>query len=1294
MLKPPAAGNGEVLDLGYQSVEDILTNNPKILQTSTEDNFAPDAIYPDVSPEAVKKVFLTLLAANPDSIGLASLLQGKYWTEGDLARIYNEFDAYYKRHPDVPQAAVIRDLARTWIMSKLALKNLPNALNKALFEKPPKGAWHEDINTKVLFDKLTEAHKIFLTTSPEIGNIQQYIDHDLYVLAEGMTRNYIRDNPSPQNSQAPLDLTYLARPRSFGSLSYFQSLGPDQQEDYIGKSQNAEVVRILQLPDLDESLRTIVLSRLMADPSGRLLVLNVYLNSSDERLCATIRENPSWQANVYTDAQAIDNPTTNRIFRAANRKLNRETRQEEPLNALLDPQIYSALELRSLDDPRGDSIRTAQVHKVAIEWALEAVRQWPEYSQQLSSKTTHITEPEINLDELTQKSQSQHDPREFEGTFQTYLRNHEDTPKNKKLLENFTSLIDQFDINHINNLNRDLPSFPSIVKYVFWIAGLLGVYGGTKAIRALYHNFVYLPTADLRTLVKDLNEGTLKDTTTENHNGSNQAMRTVAQETKIGPFDKWEELMRTWSQPNQRVPLKQLSSDLNFILNNIFEQISSMRYSPELIRDTEDEKFYQEAPYNKFYQVSYKRFLRVANETVLYLTERLANEPLLRSRDQQADIMRTSLMEDKNTIIKSMRYAKLFLLILKCRGTIDKFMTYKFRGKDWGRELLYGIARKIFFYDPVRWGLQVMLKLEIPHLLQQGNEILPGLYRDPKAIFQESQTRLQQVIAGGIPIYSAQLPEDARDHKLRDFRSMMFSLLAPLQLALSSYLYLSGRSEFDFVSGLISLFSVFYTVFNFWIPNLKSLNFLWGRNVDRVIDKADRQLDKLIDPYGTYRNGRPQEQKNIDLVKAEGRKAIEAQLNPNTRSVDAVVIICESRGDIGAVEEHLQAIKAKLIGTGVDVYVLPLRARGSGYAYLDALRIIKKGSKRRVFEFIGSDIIPDPNLWDLGLINGIRAAQSMAENGKTGDVLVFPKSPDFGPIQDARDAHITLMTSKVKNSDLPLVGAVNTDYPLTGDSTVKEILEKGGVKTINRFLEEKMASLNDLVEKHRASNGIYTLDDDAVKIFSKISDVLKNSQLEDKLQRIHWTSDLLIPVVIFLMKQVNDNIRGVYGRYITVRSAWPDLNPKGSPLTNGERRDVEDVLGQLYEIVAAAVNAINPRLAVKAYEPYASSFRPNTTKERWQNGDAQVQETLAYVKEVVSAVNKAQVSSRKTSEGGIDLDFKPQFIEQSSGDSVPVIQDGAAANMPDGFKGFNFNIIRFTSNLTVNGAFELMFTPN
>ena len=51
-----------------------------------------------------------------------------------------------------------------------------------------------------------------------------------------------------------------------------------------------------------------------------------------------------------------------------------------------------------------------------------------------------------------------------------------------------------------------------------------------------------------------------------------------------------------------------------------------------------------------------------------------------------------------------------------------------------------------------------------------------------------------------------------------------------------------------------------------------------------------------------------------------------------------------------------------------------------------------------MFEFYGNDVIPDFNLLDLGLINGIRAAQSMAENGKTGDVLVFPKAPNFGPI--------------------------------------------------------------------------------------------------------------------------------------------------------------------------------------------------------------------------------------------------------------------------------------------------------
>jgi hypothetical protein len=69
-------------------------------------------------------------------------------------------------------------------------------------------------------------------------------------------------------------------------------------------------------------------------------------------------------------------------------------------------------------------------------------------------------------------------------------------------------------------------------------------------------------------------------------------------------------------------------------------------------------------------------------------------------------------------------------------------------------------------------------------------------------------------------------------------------------------------------------------------------------------------------------------------------------------------------------------------------------------------------------------------------------------------------------------------------------------------------------------------------------------------------------------------------------------------------------------------------------------------------------------------------------------------SSPDRSRGGIDLNFKPQYVRQSSRPYPQSINEAGFHDMPDGFKGFNFNIIRFTSALTVNGAFHLMFNSN
>ena len=58
---------------------------------------------------------------------------------------------------------------------------------------------------------------------------------------------------------------------------------------------------------------------------------------------------------------------------------------------------------------------------------------------------------------------------------------------------------------------------------------------------------------------------------------------------------------------------------------------------------------------------------------------------------------------------------------------------------------------------------------------------------------------------------------------------------------------------------------------------------------------------------------------------------------------------------------------------------------------------------------------------------------------------------------------------------------------------------------------------------------------------------------------------------------------------------------------------------------------------------------------------------------------------------GIDLNFQPQFIKRGKASYAAEV---SSVNLSVEFKGFDFNIVRFTPNLTTNGAFQLMFNSS
>ncbi len=146
-------------------------------------------------------------------------------------------------------------------------------------------------------------------------------------------------------------------------------------------------------------------------------------------------------------------------------------------------------------------------------------------------------------------------------------------------------------------------------------------------------------------------------------------------------------------------------------------------------------------------------------------------------------------------------------------------------------------------------------------------------------------------------------------------------------------------------------------------------------------------------------------------------------------------------------------------------------------------------------------------------------------------------------------------------------------------------------------------------------------------------------------------------------------------------------------LQRGQREETREALRQLYALIAKTVD---PDIKISAFMPYpeAEIFqlrRPGNGT----NGNSTIAPTSDVEPESKpERADQAVISSEIKKEGGIDLNFQPQFIQQASRTSPTSIQEAAITDMPDGFKGFNFNIVSFTSNLTVNGAFQLMFNPN
>jgi hypothetical protein len=787
--------------LASQSMEDVLTNDPDIFKDLSETDFigSANSVYSDVTPQTAKKVFLSFLAADlVDSIAKVRFLQSNYWSSEDLAKIYNELNAFVKDHPHYPRADRINyltGLIYDAILRDKALENIDEVFSLGPYEKLS-GLFilRSDVASHNLIEKMASENRRFLTTSPRWRNMKGYIQPDLYIIAEKATKELIADNPAASPSGSPLYFYPQYQENSF--LDYFNRLDINSQQEYISNSQSiSELERILES---QTPLREAALNRLMASADGRLLALKAYLESEYPQISGLIQSR-DWMRTIRTDAQDIRGPAENVILRSAMVKMYHQT-QEWPLNARL--RTFSSLELHSAQDLRGETFIDAQINLVATQWALDYFKEearyrpvwWAGYAVRSPEELTF-------LEGIAHRLKDTDDPRDFEA----YLNSLQKNVRFKGLLAELMKIRDQY-ADRIKTNDQEIPSYLFLTKYFLYLGG-----GGLLflLIKNLRHR-MFLRKAGMPELITDVRAklvGKEKKGEEEGDNGADKAVIAIPKRQVYShvymPLQTWRKLVVCWSKTDD-YPVEDLVSDFNLILNNASRVIRAMPYSPELI-------WSNDPPVNQDFVLSYNYFILLAAQTLDVLSNHLKRQNAALSSDQ-----RQRFLQDIKVMLGNMRYVSRYLRILKYRGTIERVMTYKFPDNDWSE--LYGRgpyvwARWILFYQPLLKISERNLKKELPLLLAEGNLLLPGLYEGADAIVQKSEQRLKEVIQEGKTAYNPLSLQEWAALKNRSFKSRIWALLVPVQIAASILFAAFGISELSVGSLILSVVSTFIVFF-------------------------------------------------------------------------------------------------------------------------------------------------------------------------------------------------------------------------------------------------------------------------------------------------------------------------------------------------------------------------------------------------------------------------------------------------------------------------------------------------
>jgi len=1296
--------NTEVVRLAYQSIGDIFTAYPQILEDERgpdgvvthrgihSSSFARVAGYPDQTKDA-QKVFLTFIAQKPEGYPQTSLLFSKYWRTDELARVYNKLD------PNSELAKLIQDVmvGRTFLViinSHLTPGQVQNASTYALAP-----IVFDDNIARGQLDTLPQEYREFFASSgwrQNMGILRQDVLTEAQQIVKAMTENDRLHPPAEATSGTALyPIPDEAAPED--SLRLFGMMDPAGQKAYI-----ANLVKKNNIPELDRIFKSTGILRdpdLLSDVwdalkgsiEGRLLILQDYLQSSDNDFLGKIEAAQDIDT-VKQDAKAIKNPAAMRIFRGAVKKMFDRTGYSWLKEAYLD--TFSIIE--ASHSPMGSEAKDAQgiiAMRQALDVMLEAYPKASERDSFISGETVYPAAKYDLLSRIAERLNSLNSPKELED----YLTEQAAaSPDARKTIDELKSYRDAF----INGDNQEITKGPWwrmaiewLLETRLWVDIAFMAFGIWHTFRPQFNDWKKRTFGSLEDLMLILDKELLN-----NKEETPEKIDVTKIPTVAGPLTAWEHILEVWDQ-NDQYPIEDLLSDQMFIDNLAAEIIRNLRHTPDLTDNKEG------LGKNEEYLVSYAYFIRLANKTSNILSDRLKDKLLAPDQQQQ----RKQYWLGSERLFLKMMNVEDFLHNLQSRANVNIGINEHFHKKN-KKEGTNKFGTGFFGFDYQMAEYQKKIGPDLTELMDTGNLIIPGLYNNiegKKGDVRINIDRLAEVISKGKRFGSFGYAASGENRRISSWISRLYFLSSNILFAGNIALEWARFARFNPLDIGIFLGNLCLTASFYWSSARANVRLAENRLMKEIMI---RLRNKMADALGIKEKVRDwksfeevvkqsvadaeKEEKKLQLAKEEGEENRRREFRD--KKIDEIVLMVEDRQDVaGFAGRRERLVSDNIIRSGVTYKALPWGSL-EGDTFLQTLLEIKNGHvKNNMFIFVPKGVKPDDPRIELCIKNLYGAAARMprgglvmanAEDAYAGPAVRFVKESDmtFGTTWVnmrkldktsqpwmITDIHEGSLNIPKLFKELDLQSRIMKDQRKDGNSSVIDLLKKRGY-----FLpkDSEQQQQYDLMQQFSASNGTLVMGPRAVKMFTLIAQKLKGAKLK-------LYADLLIPVLIAIAHGADE-----------IELTREILDYVQAQILNGHSDDMRstEILKKLYGA------AEDPR--TKLYLSIANTARSEEFKDFKARAhlpargtdilERSPSEALKLAQDVKDAA-QASVPTVKL-RGGIDLNFQPQYIQRPSQQGPAGIQEVSTTNMLGDIKGFNFNIVRFTSQLTVNGAFQLM----